>query len=65
MLRRFISQMGPNPSVYGKLRAYKRRPRCFKPSPVLAEWNKTMPGLLPGTGTDFLCIGTTVPIFSA
>jgi hypothetical protein len=64
-LRRFISQKGSKPNVYGKLRAYKRRPRGFKPSPAHAEWNKAMPGLLPVTGADSLCVGTSVPILSA
>ncbi|MBK5355338.1 hypothetical protein JFU37_22910 [Pseudomonas sp. TH41] len=64
-LRRFISQKGPNPSVYGKLRAYKHRPRGFKPSPALADWNKALPGLPLVTGADSLCVGTSVPTLSA
>ncbi|WP_220702591.1 hypothetical protein, partial [Pseudomonas prosekii] len=60
-----IQQIGPNRSVYGKLRAYKCRRRDFEPSAALADRNKAMPGLLPGAGMNPLCVGTSVPALSA
>jgi hypothetical protein len=59
------SKKGPKPNVYGKLRAYKHRPRGFEPLKVRADRNKAMPGLLPVAQIIPLCVGTTVPILSA